>query len=193
MEEESEVYCKVCNANDNYLDYDIPSCCENIICTSCLNNITKNICPICSKRLKYHFIVFNNLPIFNTSLIHGNNRKQYTNITAIITDNLEYSLEKRKNDFFYRHWFQWALSIKKYDFIDACEELAGYWETSYSTNEIVDIVNKLKKDDTEDTVEFEGKFNLMPNKIFIYNNDFAFMFERTDESESIFIDKVIEP
>ena len=66
-------------------------------------------------------------------------------------------------------------------------------ETSYSTNEIVDIVNKLKKDDTEDTVEFEGKFNLMPNKIFIYNNDFAFMFERTDESESIFIDKVIEP
>ena len=111
----------------------------------------------------------------------------------VTTDDLEESLEKRKNNCFYRHWFQWALKIKKYDFINVCEELAGFWETSYSTNDIEDIVSKLKKDDSENSLEFSDKFNFMPNKIFIYNDNFAFMFERTDESESIFIDKVIEP
>jgi hypothetical protein len=192
MEEESDVYCKICNDDDYYLDYDITSCCENIICTSCISNITKYICPICSQRLTYNFIAVNNLPIFNPSLIHGNNRKQYTNITAIITDDLEYSREMKKIKFLYRHWYQWSLSIKKFDFISACEELAGYWETNYSTSDIVDITTKLKKDENDDALETESEFNIMPNKIFIYNNHFAFMFERTDESESIFIDKVIE-
>tara|TARA_Y100001970_G_scaffold243520_1_gene308873 strand:- start:1202 stop:1834 length:633 start_codon:yes stop_codon:yes gene_type:complete len=200
-EEESGYCCKICNDDDFGFDYDVPKCCKNIICTSCLSNITKNRCPICNKPLEYYFITSNNLPIFNKSLIDGNNRKLHTEINIILTDDFEDSIKNKKEKYNYKHWYEWhSLILKKYDLSDICEKIAGYWEKSYySTNEIEDIKSKLKKDDTEyfqHVIEPENEYNLMPNKIFIYNNDFAFMFERTygsNESDDIIHNEIIYP
>ena len=143
----------------------------------------------------------NNIPIFNESVILINNRKRNIKINIICTHDFEYSVKSRKDSFNYRHLDDWnSFILNKYEFLNICEKIAGYWEKTYSTiNEIEDILCKLKKDDTEyfeDVVESEGKYNIMPNKIFIYNNDFAFLFERTygpGESDDIIHNEIIYP
>ena len=200
-EEENHARCIICDDNDYWLEYEVTNCCQNIICISCLKKLDKYICPVCAKPFTYDFITLNSLPIFNKSLVYGNDRKQNTKITIITTEDFDESLRLKKRDsIFYRHWYQWSLSVNKHYLINVlCEELAGYWEKDYSTNEIKDIVEKLKKDDTMgelqilDDEDIKGKFNLMPDKLFIYNEHFAFMFGDKDITEHIIIDKIIEP
>lgn len=145
--------------------------------------------------------VCNNIPIINENLIFRNNRKTKINFNIICTHDFEESIKNKKNSFSYKHWDDWnSFILNKYEFLNICKKMARYWEKTYYTiNEIEDILCKLKKNDTkcfEDVVESDGKYNIMPNKIFIYNNDFALMFDRkygTDESDDIIHNEIIYP
>ena len=206
-EEDYKEYCKVCNFGDCCLNYQITDCCENNICESCLQKMTNYICPICSVRFAYNFICTSHLPLFNTDTLFGKYRRKDVKITIIITDDLETSQHMEKNDLFYHHWSKYTLTVKKSLFIDTCQLLAGYWEKHYPIDYIKYIEYLLEKNkhtdfniSTHDIIpdipyrtNDKNESNLIPNKIFIYSEIFALMFERTDESESIIIDKIIEP
>lgn len=141
-----------------------------------------------------------NTPNFHESLNLKKNRKSQIKFNIICTHDFEESIQNRKNSFSYKHWDDWnSFILNKYDLLNICEKMTEYWEKTYSTNEIEDILYKLTKNDTkhfEDVIESECKYNLMPNKIFIYNNDFALMFDRkygTDESDDIIHNEIIYP
>ena len=179
-DDDDKTCCRACDTKETYLDFEVTECCEHIICRDCLTTMQTRECPACETRFPWSFMrMYMNM--FDETILYGNNRQAQIDFNAIITTDDDDERDWLGN--FTGHDSFSKKNIRKDDLHMACTEKLGYfWECVYDPHDIENIIIKLK----------DNKEKTMPNKIFIYGPTYAIMFERTDESESLFYEYIVE-
>ena len=176
-DDDDKTCCRACDTKETYLDFEVTECCEHIICRDCLTTMQTRECPVCKTRFSWFFMSMY-MNMFDATILYGNNRQAQINFNAIITTD-----ERDDLDLPIGHNSFSKKNIRKDDLHRACTKKLGYfWECVYDPHDIENIIIKLK----------DNKEKTMLNKIFIYGPTYAIMFERTDESESLFYEYIVE-
>ncbi len=186
-EDDDKIWCKACNAEVGmaededtfYIEFEVAEC-DHIICRRCLTTMKTRECPACETRFPWLFMSMY-MNMFDNTILYGNNRQAQIDFNAIITTDDDDERDWCGN--FTGHDSFSKKKIRKDRLDRACTEKLGYfWECVYDPHDIENIIIKLK----------DNKEKTMPNKIFIYGSTYAIMFERTDESESLFYEYIVE-